>query len=208
MSEDTLGPARRGPRNTIQMRFATRSRKNMVTRSNRFIPPSVIRMLGLVFLFAGALEAKGQAVEPGVTLDQLLGMTPAQIENVYRQGTAVAIPPGRVRGTALLAPGTRRARIVSRGARLLWQGKVFEEGEQTAVNRFFGMRVIRGQLYEGPSWLDGQPSLVLDYSQTSRIYADNRDEIRQVAPGLFLGLMYNRTTSPPELSMYFALETR
>ena len=61
------------------------------------------------------------------------------------------------------------------------------------------MRMVRGQLYEGPSWLDGRPSLVLDYSQTSRIYADNRDEIRQVAPGLFLGLMYNRTTSPPEL---------
>jgi hypothetical protein len=112
-----------------------------------------------------------------------------------------------VRGTALLAPGTRRARIVSRSARLLWQGKVFEAGEATAVNRFFGMRVIRGQLYEGPSWLDGRPSLVLDYSQTSRIYADNRDEIRQVASGLFLGLMYNRTTSPPELQMYFALET-
>ncbi len=67
--------------------------------------------------------------------------------------------------------------------------------------------MIRGQLYQGPSWLDGAPALVLDYSQTSRIYADNRDEIRQVAPGLFLGLMYDRTTAPPRLSMYFALET-
>ena len=119
----------------------------------------------------------------------------------------MAIPPGRVRGTALLAPGTRRARIVSRGARLSGRERCLKPDEATAVNRFFGMRVIRGQLYEGPSWLDGRPSLVLDYSQTSRIYADNRDEIRQVAPGLFLGLMYNRTTSPPELSMYFALET-
>ena len=151
--------------------------------------------------------AHGQAPQPAVTVDQLLGMSPAQIENVYRQGSAAAIPPGRVRGTALVAPGTRRARVVSRGARLLWQGKVFEEGQATAVNRFFGMRIVRGQLYQGPSWLDGGPSLVLDYSQTSRIYADNRDEIRQIAPGLFLGLMYDRTTSPPELKMYFALET-
>ena len=120
---------------------------------------------------------------PAITLDQLLGMAPAEIENVYRQGIAAAIPAGRVRGTALLAPGTRRARALSRGARLFWQGKVFEHGQTTAVNRFFGMRVIRGQLYQGPSWLDGQPALILDYSQTSRIYADNRDEIRQVAPG-------------------------
>jgi hypothetical protein len=183
----------------------------MVTRSVRFVGSGAFRITGFlaacVCISACGLEAKGQAPEIAVTLDQLLGMTPAQIENVYRQGTAVAIPAGRVRGTALLAPGTRRARIVSRSARLLWQGKVFEAGEATAVNRFFGMRMIRGQLYEGPSWLDGRASLVLDYSQTSRIYADNRDEIRQVAPGLFLGLMYNRTTSPPELQMYFALET-
>jgi hypothetical protein len=183
----------------------------MMTRSDRFVRPSKLRITGFVLAFGCisvfALAAQGQAPEPAVTLDQLLGMTPGQIENVYRQGAAVAIPAGRVRGTALLAPGTRRARIVSRSARLLWQGKVFEAGEATAVNRFFGMRVIRGQLYEGPSWLDGRPSLVLDYSQTSRIYADNRDEIRQIAPGLFLGLMYNRTTSPPELQMYFVLET-
>ena len=90
----------------------------------------------------------------------------------------------------------------------MWQGKVFEPGQTSAVNRFFGMRLVRAQVYQGPSWLDGQPSLILDYSQTSRVYADNRDEIRQVAPGLFLGLMYDRTTSPPGLVMYFALESR
>ena len=183
----------------------------MTTRSSRFVGAITIRATGFLLaaacISAFALEANGQTEPSAVTLDQLLGMTPAQIESVYRQGTAVAIPPGRVRGTAILAPGTRRARIVSRSARLLWQGKVFEASEATAVNRFFGMRVIRGQLYEGPSWLDGRPSLILDYSQTSRIYADNRDEIRQVAPGLFIGLMYNRMTSPPDLQMYFALET-
>ena len=183
----------------------------MLTRLCRFVRPSMLRILGFMLVVVCValcgLEARGQAPQPSVTLDQLLGMSTAQIENVYRQGAAVAIPAGRVRGTALLAPGTRRARIVSRGARLLWQGKVFEPGETTAVNRFFGMRMIRGQLYQGPSWLDGRPSLVLDYSQTSRIYADNRDEIRQIGPGLFLGLMYNRTTSPPELQMYFVLET-
>src|SRR5262249_51736224 len=184
---------------------------NMLMRPDRQARPGsllVVRTwLAIVCVACWGLQARGQSPAPAITIDQLLGMSPAQIESLYRQGTAVAIPPGRVRGTALLAPGTRRARVVSRGARLLWQGKVFEEGQATAVNRFFGMRVIRGRLYQGPSWLDGAPSLILDYSQTSRIYADNRDEIRQVAPGLFLGLMYNRTTSPPELQMYFALET-
>jgi hypothetical protein len=94
------------------------------------------------------------------------------------------------------------------GTRLVWQGKDFQPTGTTAVNRFFGLPMIRGQLYQGPSWLDGAPALVLDYSQTSRLYARNRDEIRQVAPGLFLGLMYARTTPAPTFRMYFVLETQ
>lgn len=157
-----------------------------------------------------AHEARAQASSDpdAVTLDGLLRMSPAELDMTYCHGTSMTIPEGRIRGTALLAPGTRRARALSRGARLVWQGKVFEPGQTTAVNRFFGLRLIRAQIYQGPSWLDGQPSLVLDYGQTSRIYADYRDEIRQVAPGLFLGLMYDRTTVPPGIRMYFALEAR
>jgi hypothetical protein len=156
------------------------------------------------------VEARGQtpAAPAPVSLDQLLQMNTGQIEAIYRQGAAVALPEGRVNGTAIVAPGTRRTRMLSRGARVMWQGKVVEPGQTSAVNRFFGVPIVRGQLYSGPSWLDGQPSLILDYSQTSRVYADNRDEIRQVAPGLFLGLMYDRTTAPPGLAMYFALETQ
>ena len=184
----------------------------MVMRLGRTIGRGAVRGLGFVLAIAcgsmAAGEARGQDPAPyaGVTLDGLLRMSPAEIEAIYRQGTAAAIPPGRVRGTALLAPGTWRARPLSRGARLLWQGKVIEPDQATAVNRFLGMRMIRGQLYQGPSWLDGAPALILDYSQTSRVYARNRDEIRQIAPGLFLGLMYDRTTTPPRLSMSFALE--
>ena len=166
--------------------------------------------LAILIGLQSASDARGQtaAATPAVTLDQLLQMSPAELDAIYRQGTATAIPEGRIRGTAILSPGTRRTRTLSRGARLMWQGKVIEPGQTSAVNRFFGVRVVRGQMYQGPSWLDGQASLVLDYSQTSLVYANNRDEIRQVAPGLFLGLMYDRTTAPPGLVMYFALESR
>jgi hypothetical protein len=166
--------------------------------------------LAIVIAFPSAREARGQTLPApsAVSLDQLLQMSPAELDAIYRQGTATAIPEGRIRGTAILSPGTRRTRTLSRGARLMWQGKVIEPGQTTAVNRFFGVRVVRGQMYSGPSWLDGQASLVLDYSQTSLVYANNRDEIRQVAPGLFLGLMYDRTTAPPGLVMYFALESQ
>jgi hypothetical protein len=175
-----------------------------------------IRTIGCLLIALGiwpaAREVRGQAPAPAPaqavnSLDQLLRMSPAELEALYRRGTAAAIPPGRIRGTAILAAGTRRARALSRGARLVWQGKVFESGQATAVNRFFGVSVVRATVYQGPSWLDGSTSLILDYSQTSRIYANNRDEIRQIAPGLYLGLMYDRTTAPPALTMYFALES-
>jgi len=97
---------------------------------------------------------------------------------------------------------------MARGTRLVWQGKVFDPAESAAVNRFFGLPIVRAQVYQEQSWLDGAPTLVLDYSRISRIYAQNRDEIRQVAPGLLLGLMYARTTPQPTLRMYFVLEVQ
>ena len=74
----------------------------------------------------------------------------------------------------------RRAR--TRATRAVWQGKVFpSEGEgDVAVNRFFGLPFIRGQVYAGQSWLDGRPSVILDYQQgvdhlsVDQWFADNQ----------------------------------
>ena len=171
-------------------------------------------MVGRVFVMAlaawvcavGVRPASAQEPASATLLERLRSMGPAAIEAVYRGGTVAAIPAGPIRGVALLSPGTRRGRLVSRGARLVWQGKVFEAAGDHATNRFFGLRVVQARVYQGTSWLDGQPALVLDYAQTSRIYARYRDEIRQVAPGLYLGVMHDATKSPPELRMYFVLE--
>lgn len=136
----------------------------------------------------------------------LLAMTPAQLDALYMASPPAPLLSGKVRGTPILRPGSALSRPISHGARLLWQGKIFRPEEFTAINRFGGMRVIEGELYQAPSWLDGRHSLILDYARTSHIYADYRDEIRQVGPGLYLGLMYDRTTCPPRRVMYFALE--
>lgn len=150
-------------------------------------------------------DARGQ--EPGgLDVAALRRMSEAELQALYQQGTVVGLPAGRVRGTVLPAPGTRRNGVMSVGARLIWQGKIVEEGGAEAVNRFFGVPSIRGRLYQGESWLDGGASLILDYAGTSRVYGRNRDEIRCIGPGLFLGLMYARTEPQPTLSMYFVLE--
>jgi hypothetical protein len=141
----------------------------------------------------------------GYTIDQVVRMSPGELDAVYAQGVAAAVPAGRVKGHALVAPGKRWAVPASKGARVLWQGKVFDPSGDGVVNRFFGVRMIRGNVYVAESWRDARPALIIDYSETSRVYARYRDEIRQVGPGVYLGLMYTRT-SPPELKRYFALE--
>src|SRR5262245_34157373 len=179
----------------------------------RFTAPGRLHSLVPALLATLALRAglgpgtPAMAQGQPITVDRLVRMSGPELDALYRQGTAAGIPAGRVRGTALLAPGTRRNGAMAAGTRLVWQGKVFDPAEPMAVNRFFGLPIIRAQVVQDPSWLDGAPSLVLDYSRTSRVYSQYRDEIRQVAPGLFLGLMFART-SPPTLRMYFVLEVQ
>ena len=159
-------------------------------------------------LIAAPATARAQGGVAVESLDQLARMTPAELDAVYQRSGVGVVPEGRVRGRALVAPGTAMAGPLSRGARLFWQGKVFRGADGTAVNRFFGVRIIRGRLSQGASWLDGRPSLILDYRGTSRLYANYRDEIRQVGPNLYLGLMYARSDPQPKFRMYFALQAR
>ena len=53
-----------------------------------------------------------------------------------------------------------------------------------------GIRAVRAEVYAQDSWLDGQPCTVLDYSRSSRLFGWIRDEIREVAPGVFLGVVW------------------
>ena len=140
---------------------------------------------------------------PIQSLDDLATLSSAQLEALYRQGSQGAVPTGKVQGLALY-PESRFPRAKAKAARVAWQGKVFDPQTNTATNRFFGLRAIKGNVYAGQSWLDGAPSMILDYQNTSKIYGNYRDEIRQIAPGLYLGLMYDRTTNPPAFKMYFA----
>ena len=143
---------------------------------------------------------------PAVSPDGIVRMSSWQLEQLYRAAPAGQLPRGRVRGIPLVAPGSAMGPAASRAGRLIWQGKVFDADGASAVNRFFGVRAVRGKVYQGASWLDGRPSLVLDYQGTSLVYGRYRDEIRQVAPGLYLGVMYARTQPQPTLTRYFAFE--
>jgi hypothetical protein len=160
-----------------------------------------------IALFLTATLAPRAWSQPGCwTVNDLLALDEGQLLALYSSSSAVVMPCGKVKGTPLINPGTRSAKLISKGARVCWQGKVFHPEEGRAVNRFFGVPSVPGALSTGPSRLDGRPALILDYAETSLVYEPYRDEIRQVSPGLYLGLMYDRRTCPASLKLMFVLE--
>jgi hypothetical protein len=166
---------------------------------------SILRVLTIGAIIPFSSSAFGQGT-PTWSAQSLAQLDQNQLLGLYARSPAGPLPAGRVRGTALVRPGTPGAGVFSRSARLVWQGKQFDQRTQTATNQFFGLPIISGQTGVGPSWLDGQPSLILDYQATSRLYRPYRDEIRQVSPNVYLGLMFDRRVSPPKLVQTFVLE--
>ncbi len=141
-----------------------------------------------------------------VCVDQLVRMNRCELDELYRSSPAATIPDGNLRGTAIAIPGSKCAPAASKFSRVMWQGKTFCNADGQAVNKFFGLRCVRAQVSTGESWMDGKPALILDYRQTSLVYGKVRDEIRQVAHGIFLGAMYVESCCGPEFKRYFVLE--
>lgn len=120
-------------------------------------------------------------------------MTDDELDGLFRQSDAGEIPRGEAEGTVLLRPGTQLAGPAAKLIHLLvWQGKVFdpERGELRNEILPFGIKAVRAKVYKEPSWLDDKETIVLDYSHTSIVAHWIRDEIRQVGPGTYLGLVF------------------
>jgi hypothetical protein len=162
-------------------------------------------LLGVVS-FAVPVSAEKPAERPALTVCQLVHMCREELDTVYQGGTAPTSLSGKVRGTAIPSPGSSFGPARSKATKAVWQGKVFDSCCGTATNKFFGLRAVKANVCTGESWMDGKPALILDYSQTSLVYRDVRDEIREVAPGLYLGAMYEDHCCGPRLKMYFVLE--
>jgi hypothetical protein len=128
-----------------------------------------------------------------LTEQRLLDMNRAQLDALFADCPAGAIPNGRAQGTAIMVPGTVLNAAMAQAVRLFaWKGKTIDAQRGSLRNRIspFGVHAIAARVYEGPSWFDGKPCIVLDYSKTSLVARFIRDEIRLVAPGFYLGKVY------------------
>ncbi len=128
-----------------------------------------------------------------ITVSDLMKMTQAQLDELFTSVPAGPIPTGEAEGTAIVAPGTNFSPAIAKFVNLFaWQGKVFDAEHGVLRNRItaFGLHAILAKVYKGESWLDKKECIVLDYSQTSTVAQWIRDEIREVAPGVYLGKVY------------------
>jgi hypothetical protein len=124
---------------------------------------------------------------------QLLAMSQAQLDELFRANPAGDIPNGPAKGTAIIAPGTIFSEPTAQIINLFgWQGKVFDAAKGLLKNKIlaFGFEAIVARVYKGPSWLDGKECIVLDYSDTSIVAHYIRDEIRLISPNFYLGVVY------------------
>ncbi len=128
-----------------------------------------------------------------ITAPDLLDMSQQEIDDLFRSADPGPIPAGEGEGTVIFAPDTVVAETTAKLAHLIaWKGKVFDpdKGELRNMVGPFGDLAVRAKVYLDESWFDGRPAIILDYSKTSLVAQWIRDEIREIAPGLYLGIVF------------------
>ena len=179
----------------------------MVSLVRRVWVHGVAAVAVLTGVLAAAPEASaGDNVPPPQTMEQLVRMPAADLAALYAASPAASAPSGFAPGRAIKNPGSRFTAANSRATGLLWKGKIFRD-DGTMINRLAGgVKAIPADVYVGESWVDGQPALIFDYGR-SKLWPDVRDEVREVSPGLYLGIMY-KGKAKPEQKMFFTLDAR
>ena len=165
-----------------------------------------------------------------LSFDELSLMSIRELAEVYRGGsvpyTLAALDgelPGRVLtmvGPGGYAPLADLARTIAAADRFPWEGKSFSATspiEGTGVNRMrFGTGGKQHNWFPfatslGRSAVDDEPCILLDYDNKADrdpnpwLIRKIRDELREVAPKLFLGPALLNTPTRPRLIAYFAV---
>jgi hypothetical protein len=128
----------------------------------------------------------------GLDVQKLFQMSREQLDELFTNSPAGEIPNGETDGTALIAPGTVCTKEIAECLRFLaWQGKVFDAEKGRLKNRVtaFGFRAVDAKVYKAPSFFDNKECIVIDYAELPLVQWV-RDEIRLVAPQVYLGKVY------------------
>lgn len=166
-------------------------------------------------------KSASAAVAPP-TLDELLALDTDALRELYENAKTPSISDlrGDLEGRMLTSPhgGETLARVMRSLASLRqfpWRGKSFNPVSDTrgeGINRVFSdkNRWFRFETFIGPSRAGDFDALQLDYDnrQNPAVIRAVKDEVRALAPGLFLGQAYVVVRGKATLALYFALASR
>lgn len=155
-----------------------------------------------------------------MTLDDLAAMGPDELMELYRRAKTPALADldGRLNGRLLAVPRVQEPHVrawlekFASSGLFPWQGKTFEHetaGHGHGVNRLLGERVnwFHFETSIGRSKAGDFDSVQIDYSHDGNppLVRDVRDEVREVAPRLWLGLAYLHLDDGDHLAAFFAI---
>lgn len=154
------------------------------------------------------------------TLDGLGAMDPDDLMELYRSARTPRLEDldGKLSGRMLAVPRLQKPHVrawmekFSRSRLFPWQGKTFAHetsGHGHGVNRLLGERVtwFRFHTSVGPSHAGDFDAVHLDYSMDGNppLVRKVKDEVREVAPGLWLGLAYLSMKDGVHLGCFFGI---
>lgn len=163
-------------------------------------------LIACAFLIVNSGLTMAQDSSPPLSWERLACMGWGELQSLYRDAQPGSLPAGFVRGRSLFNPCEKLAGSRTKVANCLWRGKHFCPEDCTLVNQWLGVRAIRAHTYAGESWHDGKPALILDYADSSFVWRKARDEMREVAPGLYVGMMHIRDCPQPRIKTMFILQ--
>lgn len=170
------------------------------------------------------MSATAQAVQetPAPDLAELRRMTFKELDALYRSAkrpSALSDLDGDAKGAMLAwrSPGggplAWLLRTVGKSSVFPWKGKSFK-GQNSdlggGINRVNLVRKMRWFPFKtrfGASFLDGNPTFVLDYSGPGNppLIRSIVDEVREVAPGLYMGPAALKVKGRPRPILFFAV---
>jgi len=166
--------------------------------------------------------AKAVQEEPSLDLAALRRMSFKELDTLYRAGTrpsTISDLDGDAIGAMLAwrtpagGPIAWLLRVFGASSIFPWEGKSFQSESKdlgTGINRINLLRKMRWFPFKtkfDASFLDGQPSFILDYSGPGNppLIRSIVDEVREVAPRLYLGPAALLVSGKPRPILFFAV---
>ncbi len=161
-----------------------------------------VKLCSIVIVALAGVHASAQPYP--LTLAQLKKLNEHELARLFDNAPSGPVPLGYARGESLLMTSARMPRLQARFASSVWKGKHFEENGDF-INQWIAFQALRGHAQTGTSWHDEKPCIVIEYPPNTPIFGNTRDELREVAPGLYLARLYERCPCP-RLKGYFAIQ--